>query len=130
MTLRTVRTVGSENIVAEQGIPGFEVGRPTWKWVLDHHDLEEQLAIAERLAAREYGALAEGTTIDREPVDGLTWINDNYWNAELHPVPEQLTTATKVYQVDATIEITYDGHIVGTETVRVDYTVTMKTVLS
>lgn len=130
MTLRTLRTVGSENIVAEQGIPGFEVGHPTWKWVLDHHDLEEQLAIAERLAAREYGALAEGTTIDREPVDGLTWINDNYWNAELHPVPEQLTTATKVYQVDATIEITYDGHIVGTETVRVDYTVTMKTVLS
>ena len=127
MTLRTLRTVGSENIDAEQGIPTFGTGHPTWKWVFDHDDLEEQLAIVERLVARNYDPFAVATTRNREPV-GLTYQDDPVWNPELNPVPEQLITATREYQLRATIDITLEGTLIDTVNEIVDYNVTMKTV--
>lgn len=127
ITLRTLRTVGSDNIDAEQGIPTFEAGHATWKWVFDHDDHLELEAIVERDAARNNDPFAVARTVNREPVGG-TYLDDPYWDPELHPVPEQLTMATKVYQELVTIEVYLDGILIDTVTEAVDYTVTMKTV--
>ena len=49
-------------------------------------------------------------------------------NPELNPVPEQLITATREYQLRATIDITLEGTLIDTVNEIVDYNVTMKTV--
>lgn len=125
MTLRTLRTVGDQDIAAEQGIPAFVAGQKSWRWFFDHDDLDERLAEAEREAARDNDPLAVATTIARVPV-GDTWQDDPCWvNA-----PEYPTFATRNYQIDATISVAIDGQAVDQVTVRVDFTVTMKTALS